>query len=317
MSPPDEIVADPSAPAPLATALWWTLRAGAFLCFVGHGAFGLITREGWVRYFAVVGIGRDTAYQLMPWVGTLDILLGTLALVQPRAALLAWMTAWALWTASLRPLSGEPVWEMLERAGNYGVPLALLLLGGTARRWRAWFAPAARRPLAPALLRTLRFTLAATTALLLVGHGALSLLQKPEIVSHYALLGLPLGAAQLSTLAGWFEIGLAALMLRPRSVALCLCIAGWKLATELLFLGAGAPVWEVVERGGSYAAPIALALVLWGERRRASAHRPEVLVEPRERFLDQLRARHVVPAFVHDVLLVRGGGAEEAEEVLL
>ena len=28
------------------------------------------------------------------------------------------------------------------------------------------------------------------------------------------------------------------------------------VATELLFFGAGAPIWEVVERGGSYAAPI-------------------------------------------------------------
>jgi hypothetical protein len=38
--------------------------------------------------------------------------------------------------------------------------------------------------------------------------------------------------------------------------------AAWKLASESLFLVAGDPVWELVERAGSYAAPFALALLL-------------------------------------------------------
>jgi hypothetical protein len=46
-------------------------------------------------------------------------------------------------------------------------------------------------------------------------------------------------------------------------------IALWKLATESLFVAAGAPAWEIVERGGSYAAPFALALVVV----MTSAHR--------------------------------------------
>src|SRR5476649_173905 len=96
--------------------LAWTLRAGAGLCFVGHGAFGVITKEAWVPYFGVVGIGRDSAYQLMPLVGSLDIAVGLAVLIRPRAALLAWMFGWAVWTALLRPLSGESAWEALERA---------------------------------------------------------------------------------------------------------------------------------------------------------------------------------------------------------
>ena len=43
---------------------------------------------------------------------------------------------------------------------------------------------------------------------------------------------------------------------------LLLFVAAWKLATEFLFVTAGAPIWEFVERAGSYAAPIALAVLL-------------------------------------------------------
>jgi hypothetical protein len=34
------------------------------------------------------------------------------------------------------------------------------------------------------------------------------------------------------------------------------------MATEFLFVAAGAPIWEFVERAGSYAAPLALAVLL-------------------------------------------------------
>jgi hypothetical protein len=35
----------------------------------------------------------------------------------------------------------------------------------------------------------------------------------------------------------------------------------WKVGTELLRLAVGEPFWEFVERGGSYAAPLALLYV--------------------------------------------------------
>ncbi len=34
-------------------------RSGAFMCFVGHGAFGILTKQGWLPYFALLG-GRRT-----------------------------------------------------------------------------------------------------------------------------------------------------------------------------------------------------------------------------------------------------------------
>lgn len=235
---------------------------GAFLCYVGHGAFGVITKTAWVPFFAVAGIDRPTAFRLMPIVGAADIAIGVATLLQPRAALAAYMVAWAVWTAALRPLTGQPIWEMLERAGNYGVPLALLAVIARAPGWRGWVAPAAMRALTPPLLRRLRLVLAATVALLLAGHGALALGAKPELVAHAALLA-PLHATAAAGMLGAVELGLAAAVLWRPTVGIALVACGWKLATELLFLAVGAPAWEVVERGGSYAAPLALAVVLW------------------------------------------------------
>lgn len=276
-----------AAGAPFTTenALWWTLRVGAALCFIGHGAFGVLTKEAWVPYFAVAGIGHATAFRLMPLIGIADIVLGVLTLVRPRPALIVYLTLWALWTAALRPLSGESGWEMVERAGNYGVPLALLLLGrpvGAApssgqlidwRQWRSWLAPAALGPLTPARVRRGRLTLGLTTAALLLGHGMLALHGKPALVTHAALWGLPIPAGTLARALGGVEVALAALVLWLPTPGLALGVAGWKLVTESLFLVAGAPIWEILERGGSYAAPLALALLLWHARRMPRARR--------------------------------------------
>lgn len=99
-----------------------------------------------------------------------------------------------------------------------------------------------------------------TTCLLLAGHGALGAITgKALLTSQYAAIGLP---ASTTALVGWFELALAvAVAVRP-AVGLLLFVAGWKLATESLFLVSGAPIWEFMERAGSYAAPLALAALL-------------------------------------------------------
>jgi hypothetical protein len=235
------------------TASYWTLRVGAALCFIGHGAFGFIAKQSWVPYFGVVGIPEGIAWQMMPWVGAVDITVGMAVLFAPRRIPLVYMAVWALWTALLRPLSGESFFETLERAGNYGVPLALLLMS---------FGRDA----------AVRRTLQVATVLLLAGHGALQLLGKPVFAVHYATVGL--GATLVAPL-GWFELALAvAIAARPLTPLLFFACA-WKLATELLWVSSGAPVWEFVERAGSYAAPLALALL---QRRDAAV---EVTVRTR------------------------------------
>ena len=119
--------------------LFWLLRIACFLEFVGHGAFGVITKAAWVPYFGVVGIPERWAYRLMPVVGSVDIFLGFLVLLRPVRGALLYMAVWGLWTALLRPLAGEPFWETVERAPNYLVPLALLYLRGLLRSWQELF----------------------------------------------------------------------------------------------------------------------------------------------------------------------------------
>lgn len=240
------------------TRAHWILRLGASACFIGHGAFGIIRKAAWVPYFGVVGIPSELAYTLMPVVGTVDIAMGIAVLLSPRPIVLVYMVVWALWTATLRPLTGEAVYETLERAGNYGVPLALLLVVGWPRSMRGLLkesdgTPAARRTIA----RVLKWT----TALLLFGHGALAAItEKAIFATHYAALGFP---AVIAPIAGYAEMIVALIVLVLPHPLLLIAIAVWKVATEALFPISGAPIWEFVERGGSYAAPLALAVLTW------------------------------------------------------
>jgi hypothetical protein len=237
----------------------WILRIGVFLCFVGHGAFGIIGKEAWLPYFGVVGIGHEMGWRLEPIIGTVDIVIGFLVLIRPRPVVLLYATIWAVWTALLRPFSGEPFWEALERAGNYGVPFALLMQ--SMARTTPWFAQATPRAMDPGGARRLTRILIGATALLLIGHGMLALTGKQGLVSQHALL---VGSSALTSvrISGAIEVLLALLIVVWPTRPLALTIFAWKLVTESLFLVAGAPIWELVERGGSYAAPLALAFLL-------------------------------------------------------
>jgi len=113
----------------------YTLRIAAACCFIGHGLFGIIIKEIWCNYFSVMGIGREMAYSLMPVIGVVDICMGLLLIVYPLPAFFAWLVVWGFFTAMLRPLSGEPFAECIERAGNYGAPLALLFFTGSFKKW--------------------------------------------------------------------------------------------------------------------------------------------------------------------------------------
>jgi hypothetical protein len=249
------VQADPAA-ASLSRAEW-ALRIGAAACFIGHGAFGIITKEAWVSYFAVFGMGRDTAFALMPIIGSVDIAAGVLVLLSPRPAGLLYMTVWGLWTAVLRPLAGESAFEAIERAGNYGVPFALLLMYSAPSSVRGlldrvWVRPSLDRN------RVGRVLLWATV-LLLFAHGALqAITQKPLFAALYGTVSIPASAV---VYIGAAEMATALLLLIAPTPALLVAIAAWKIASESLFLLSGTPVWEFVERAGSYTAPLALALL--------------------------------------------------------
>jgi hypothetical protein len=219
-----------------------------------------------VPYFGVVGFDRTWAYWLMPLIGVMDISLGLLMALVPLPVILLHLAVWGLWTASLRPLSGDSVWELVERAGNYGVPLAFLCLVGVPCTLRGWFTPArpsTQRPLTTDTTRVLHWILRLTTVLLLLGHGALGALNgKPALTAHYASIGLQhvaVGSLTLTGLVGGLELVLAAVVLIAPCPSLLLCVCGWKMVTEALFLTSGSLPFEWIERAGSYVAPLALA----------------------------------------------------------
>jgi len=118
----------------------WTLRFAVAGEFIGHGVFALQQKAGWFKYFEAVGItSPDTIGSLLTLTGAVDIVLGILVLVRLIPILLLWMTLWGTWTALLRPLAGEPVWDFVERFANIGAPLALLFMRGVPRSIIGWF----------------------------------------------------------------------------------------------------------------------------------------------------------------------------------
>jgi hypothetical protein len=202
----------------------------------------------------------------MPLVGAVDVTIGMMVLFAPRNFALGYMALWALWTALLRPLSGEPFFETLERAGNYGVPLALLVMNGWPRSIRSWFSTIPTLAVSEERHARVVRVLQITTVLLLVGHGALgAITEKPIFDTHYTAIGLPAG---LTATIGWFELFLAAVIAARPFVPVLLFATIWKVSTESLFIVAGAPLWEFVERAGSYAAPLALAALLVIDRQK-------------------------------------------------
>ena len=250
---------------PIEHKLHWLLRVGVVGCFIGHGTYGLLTKEAWVPYFGVVGIDRAWAYWLMPWVGAMDISLGLTMAVVPLPIVLLHLTVWGIWTAVLRPLSGDSVWECVERAGNYGVPLALLALTGVPCTLRGWFVsvwPSDTSPRTVASMRAMHGILRVTTCLLLLGHGALGALNsKAALTTHYASIGLDnvmVGRLTLTRMVGGFEIVLAGAVLFASLPSLLIGICLWKMGTEALFMTAGSLPFEWIERAGSYTAPLAL-----------------------------------------------------------
>ena|SRR5207244_2882499 len=114
--------------------LYWMLRVACAAEFVGHGAFGIMTKAAWVPYFGVVGIPPEVAWMLMPVVGTVDVTIGLLVgIVRPIRVVLLYMVVWGFLTATIRPLAGEPIWEFIERVPNWAIPLAFLFVRGFGR----------------------------------------------------------------------------------------------------------------------------------------------------------------------------------------
>ena len=238
----------------------YTLRIAIAMCFIGHGVFGIITKAVWCNYFAVFGIGTSLSYDLMPVVGIIDIFLGVCMLAWPVKAIPGWLVIWGMLTAFLRPLSGEPFPEFLERAGNYGAPLALLLLSGMPGNFREWFARIKPNgKLSETNIVNAINCLRVVIFLLFIGHGLLNLEGKTGLLNQYRNLGFsnPVGLGQG---IGMFEIVMAIIVLIKPVRPLLVGLFVWKMGSELFYPSYA--VFEWVERGGSYGSILALWFAL-------------------------------------------------------
>jgi len=238
-----------------ARKIYGTLRIACAMCFIGHGAFGIITKAIWCNYFGVFGIGHNMAYSLMPYIGIIDISMGLFILFYPLRIVFGWLIIWGTFTAMLRPLSGEPFAEFIERAGNYGAPFALLLLTYSAdNKWLKTIS-AAQVQFNAIVTRRVTICLRIVVFLLFLGHGWLNLIEKKSLVDQYYSLGLS-NATNIAHLIGGLEI-LAAVSVLIRPIhSLLIILFIWKMTSELFY-----PHWEIfefIERGGSYGAILAL-----------------------------------------------------------
>lgn len=239
----------------------YTLRIACALCFIGHGSFGIITKTVWCNYFSVFGIGEALSFKLMPFVGAFDILCGILILIYPIRSVVLWLVIWGFTTALLRPLSGEPFAEFIERFGNFGTPLALLVLsGGISKNFKSLFSPirintSIEEKAFTKVSTVLRFVV----FFLFLGHGCLNLMEKKSLLNQYMTLGF-IHPADVAQTIGVFEIIAAfSVLIRPfRSVLLALFF--WKISSELFY--PHHELFEWIERSGSYGAILGLWFAL-------------------------------------------------------
>jgi len=182
-------------------------------------------------------------------------------LVYPLRIVPLWLVIWGVATASLRPLSGEPFAELIERAGNFGAPLALLILSGGLRlNIKSLFGVISPDSTPDNKSLTGLITcLKVIVFLLLAGHGWLNLVAKKGLIGQYTALGFsnPLSVAHI---IGAFEItaGIAVLVKPVRPVLLVFLT--WKIISELFY--PHYEMFEFIERGGSYGCILALWFAL-------------------------------------------------------
>lgn len=118
----------------------WVLRIAVAGEFIGHSVFALQGKKAWIDWIhQLTGAEIGTAATLLTFIGLADLLVALIVLVRPIRAVVLWAAFWGFWTALVRPLVGEPIWDFVERWTNWGAPLALLLFLGWPKNWNEWF----------------------------------------------------------------------------------------------------------------------------------------------------------------------------------
>ncbi|MET2984307.1 hypothetical protein [Aureibaculum conchae] len=106
----------------------WLLRIAVSMTFLGHGIFAIQSNPSWIKYLEFVGFSIETAEKVIVIIGVLDVLVAITILIKPYKYVVLWAFLWTFSTALIRPLAGESIWQFVERASNWSVPLALFCL---------------------------------------------------------------------------------------------------------------------------------------------------------------------------------------------
>lgn len=106
--------------------LEWALRIGVAGEFIGHGFLAIGGKQDWINWIVqILHVDAGLAATLLLIIGVVDVILALIVLFRPVPQLLLWMTAWAFWTALVRPIVGVGWLDFIERFANWGAPLAL------------------------------------------------------------------------------------------------------------------------------------------------------------------------------------------------
>ncbi len=161
-------------------------------------------------------------------------------------------------------------WEFWERAGNWGPPLMLLLMGGTfAMKAKDWFSEYTEPRLKESMVDIIFFLLRVTLALLLIGHAGFGFaVEKQMLIDHWQSIGIDANV-DFIRMIGWYELGLGVFVfIFPIRSIVWLCLV-WKLFTEFLYVPADTVagmgwvnIFETIERFGDYGVPLAILYII-------------------------------------------------------
>src|SRR3989338_11166628 len=115
----------------------WVLRIAVAGEFLGHGVLAMQGKKqcvGWISQ--LTGADASLATQILFLIGISDLIVALFVLIRPIKIVLLWAVFWGFWTAILRPIVGESIWDFIERFANIGAPLALLLIKGSPKSLR-------------------------------------------------------------------------------------------------------------------------------------------------------------------------------------
>ena len=117
--------------------LEWVLRIAVAGEFLGHGVLAMQGKKQWVGWISqLTGADASLATQILFLIGISDLIVALFVLIRPIKIVLLWAVFWGFWTAILRPIVGESIWDFIERFANIGAPLALLLIKGSPKSLR-------------------------------------------------------------------------------------------------------------------------------------------------------------------------------------